>query len=528
MCIRDRYQRRVHGESLLTPKPIIPITYRSPVPVRKPTMKTHFTLETDSLDLAVDAGSRPKLTTLKNSYLRWIVLALGCIILFAQYFTFDIPMPMQAALQTEMGISDFEYSLLFTVPSLPNMILPFFGGFLVDAFGLRASLYSFISILMIGQSIVTAACFSLNFKWLLIGRFIYGVASECVHVAVYSVIASWFLGRELAVALAIKISFGRFGSSFNSGITPILAESSGNIGYPFLVGLVFLVVAFFSAIFFLRFDDKNKDHERRMKNLTASAEIISSAKPVIIHHNPCLHQETGDDRERIALRGSERKETINLFAGIRTYKPIFWWLVAVCLIVYAALKPFLIIANKFLMVRFGYSSVGAGFIVMIPLLISMILGPFVGWVVDRFGKRVSMMFASFFLLVISHSMLAFLPNYENGNSIVVLPMVLFGVFYTVFCAAIWPAFPLVIDIKYVSRAFGLVASLVFVVFGTMPMLAGVIHDSTEDDYRHGYFWVEILMLGLSVLGMILTAGLYVVDRRSGSVLERRHATTHVH
>lgn len=43
------------------------------------------------------------------------------------------------------------YSLLYTVYSLPNIILPFFGGFFVDKFGARVCLVAFTLFLVIGQ-----------------------------------------------------------------------------------------------------------------------------------------------------------------------------------------------------------------------------------------------------------------------------------------------------------------------------------------------------------------------------------------
>jgi MFS family permease len=43
------------------------------------------------------------------------------------------------------------FSLLYTVYSIPNVILPFFGGFFVDKFGARACLLVFTVCILVGQ-----------------------------------------------------------------------------------------------------------------------------------------------------------------------------------------------------------------------------------------------------------------------------------------------------------------------------------------------------------------------------------------
>ncbi len=53
-----------------------------------------------------------------------------------------------------MGSSDdFEtyYSLLYTIPSFPNIILPFFGGYFVDTLGAYKCMVVFISVIAVGQ-----------------------------------------------------------------------------------------------------------------------------------------------------------------------------------------------------------------------------------------------------------------------------------------------------------------------------------------------------------------------------------------
>lgn len=55
------------------------------------------------------------------------------------------------------------YSLFYTVYSLPNIALPFFGGIFVDRFGARVCLIAFTMFLLVGQ--VRAYVFIRKWFW---------------------------------------------------------------------------------------------------------------------------------------------------------------------------------------------------------------------------------------------------------------------------------------------------------------------------------------------------------------------------
>ena len=48
------------------------------------------------------------------------------------------------------GINTFEYTILYAVYSLPNIVLPLFGGFFVDKIGIRIGLLLFSSLVAAG------------------------------------------------------------------------------------------------------------------------------------------------------------------------------------------------------------------------------------------------------------------------------------------------------------------------------------------------------------------------------------------
>lgn len=72
----------------------------------------------------VDAVAEPQKS---DSPFRWVVLFFSCLALMGNYYCFDNPGAMKTALDEYVGLSEVQYSLLYTIYSLPNVILPFFG-----------------------------------------------------------------------------------------------------------------------------------------------------------------------------------------------------------------------------------------------------------------------------------------------------------------------------------------------------------------------------------------------------------------
>lgn len=80
-------------------------------------------------------------------------------------------------------MDQFKFNLLYTVYSLPNIILPFFGGVLIDKIGARTAILLFSTIIMIGQLVCVWGASNLSFWTLITGRVIFGMGSESLNVS---------------------------------------------------------------------------------------------------------------------------------------------------------------------------------------------------------------------------------------------------------------------------------------------------------------------------------------------------------
>jgi MFS family permease len=80
--------------------------------------------------------------------------------------------------------SNFElyFSLLYTVYSVPNCVLPFFGGFFVDKLGVRLCLLAFATFIALGQVVFSFGVSIENWPLMFLGRVLFGIGGESLAV----------------------------------------------------------------------------------------------------------------------------------------------------------------------------------------------------------------------------------------------------------------------------------------------------------------------------------------------------------
>ena len=186
------------------------------------------------------------------------MLLMACCFLLGSYFCYDNPGPLETQLEHQFNMSSTEFSLLYTVYSIPNMVLPIFGGIFLDSIGIRAGIILFTSILTLGQFVFMIGGYQGDYKMMLAGRVIFGMGGECMSVAQSAIVASWFKGKELAFALGLNMSVSRLGSVANAAIVPAIYESQG-LGPALAVGFMICLFSMANAIGLVYLDKKAED-----------------------------------------------------------------------------------------------------------------------------------------------------------------------------------------------------------------------------------------------------------------------------
>lgn len=94
----------------------------------------------------------------------------------------------------------------------------------------------------------------------------------------------------------------------------------------------------------------------------------------------------------------------------------------------------------------------------VPYLISAVASPLLGALIDKIGRRALMVTISSCLLIIAFITSLLLPD-TDGSHLELIPLVIVGVAYSIYCAAIWGSIPYTVGENSVGSAFGMTTAI---------------------------------------------------------------------
>ena len=298
---------------------------------------------------------------------------MACCFLLGNYFCYDNPGPLETQLEALFKIDSTHYSLLYTVYSLPNMVLPIFGGIFLDRIGIRSGLVLFTVILTVGQFVFMIGGYTNNYNTLIAGRVIFGMGGECMNVAQSAIVSVWFKGKELAFALGVNMSISRMGAVANSAIVPSIYDTQG-LGPALAIGFVICIFSLFNAFGLVWLDKKAEDQ------------------------NP--------EGERAELADDEKFQWSDLYS----FNASFWLLTGSCVITYMSVFPYIQVVSDLLQTKYQFDKITAGYLFGIPYIISAITSPFLGLAIDKVGKRAFLICVSSAILIIAYITSMMMPG----------------------------------------------------------------------------------------------------------------------
>jgi len=373
----------------------------------------------------------------KDTYLRWIVVALASFLVFGNDYCYDLPQALETPIQEKYKITEVEYNLLYSVYSLPNIVLPFVGGYILDYFGIKVGILLYNVLIISGQSLFTFGCYTDDYRLLIIGRGIFGIGAESLNVAQSMIVTTWFKGRELSTALGISLCICRLGSSLNSFLSPLFYEEFKRLGIVSAIGLIFVVISLCCGLGLIHMDGKYL----KGGNYEAS--------------------------EKIEIK------------DIKSLKVNFWLLYFNAILCFMSFFPFLNIANTYMQRRFNLASTLAGGLLAIPYSVAGLLTPILSNIIDRKGKKATLLILTCFILSYNHFSLAALPNHD-GSLAIIMPLVVFGVFFALYTSLLIPCISVIADEKVVGTAMGIIYSGQNTGLAIGPLIVGsILSDSNQ-------------------------------------------------
>jgi MFS family permease len=417
---------------------------------------------------------------------RFTILLFVSLLTYGSYFAYDGLSAIAPILITSFEVTRAAYGATKTIYSVAAILCLLIGGILIDRIGTRKASLLFSSLIVIGAFIMAL---SRNIWMLYVGMFFFGAGSETLIIAQSSIISRWFKGKELAFAFGIALTVSRLGSLFSYNTEALIVDYFGHYSYALWAGLIFCVLSLIANIIYCLMDQRG-------------AHI--------------LELEEGEVEEKIVL------------SDIKKFNSSFWYVTLLCFTFYGAIFPFQHLAADFFHDKWGIPlEVGTegGFfyqvfsniihmfstapgIAGIIVFASMVFAPLAGSLVDRIGKRASLMIFGSLLMIPAH----LLMGITDINPVIM--MIVLGAAFVLVPAAMWPSVPLVISKQRVGTAFGLMTMLQNIGLGFFPWINGKLRDITGD-----YTASQIMFASLGFLGLIFAILLKRVDRKNDNTLE---------
>jgi MFS family permease len=420
---------------------------------------------------------------------RFTVLVSSAALVVGSYFAYDVIGALATTLMTAWHTTQEGIGSLYTVYSVAAIATVALGGYLSDRIGTRLAGILLAGVVTVGAAMVAAAP---SLEVALIGRAAFGAGAESLIVVQSAMLARWFKGKELALAFGITLAISRLGTLFSFNTASAAASRFGWQAALWIAALLCLLSVVAGLVYWVL--------DRKGEKVLGLAEAGAGDKIVL--------------------------------ADVKKFPTSYWYVVLLCVTFYSAIFPFTALSTDFFHEKWGLPlTVGGGtsfltqvladFLHMfstapgttsIIIFASMCFAPFAGGLVDKIGRRASLMILGSLLMIACYLVLAFStvpPRY---------PMFLLGAAFVLVPAAMWPAVPLIVDEKHVGTAYGLMTMVQNCGLALFPWLNGRLRVDTE-----GYQASMMMFAALGAVGLVFAVLLRAADRKAGGVLERGKA-----
>ena len=418
---------------------------------------------------------------------RFSILFFISMLTFGSYFAYDIIGAIAPTLIEELGASRGTVGSFYTIYSVAAIISVLIGGILIDKIGTRKASMIFSLLVLIGSVLVA---FADDLTLVFVGRFIFGAGSEPLVVAQSAMLSRWFKGKELALSFGIALTVSRLGTLFSFNTGELISSYYKDYHYALIAASLFCLLSIGANIVYVFMDRK------------------------------------GEKALNLQDEGAEEKIVLK---DIKKFKISFWYIAMLCVLFYSAIFPFTALSTDFFVDKWNIPRVidssgsfmrqifsnffnmfeTAGGISSIIIFASMIFAPFAGHLVDKFGKRASLMIVGSILMIPAYLMLGLTHLYPA------YAMIALGAAFVLVPAAMWPSVPLIVPKEQVGTAFGIITFIQNIGLALFPYFNGLLRDTT-----HSYTVSMLMFSSLGAFGLLFAYLLRRADLKGKGILER--------
>lgn len=424
--------------------------------------------------------------------------------MMAAYYVNDIMAPLQGMLEGQLGWTSGEFGMFTGAYSFLNvfLLMLIWGGLILDRFGIRltgslavilmviGTSAEYLAITQYGHTDATFLGYKLDVFMASAGYSVFGVGAEVAGITTTKIIAKWFAGKELALAMGVQVALARIGSQVAYTVAIPIART-WNLDTPLLIGGILLLVGMATFVVFAFMDRK----------LDTQVKIINS----------------GNEEEKFSFR--------DVVAVVRN--PGFWLIALLCVLFYSCVFPFQKFATTLMITKYGVSETLAGTFVGLPALGALFLTPVFGGLVDKKGKAASIMIFGAGMLIFVHFLYSL--SFLHAAWIAIGLMIILGIAFALVPSAMWPSVAKIFPVKQLGTAYALIFFIQNIGLWGIPVLIGNVLERyciVGQEISNGvttnvydYTLPMCIFTGIAILALIVAFLLKLADKKYGYRLE---------
>ena len=434
---------------------------------------------------------------------RWTVLVLVALMMFFAYMFVDVMSPLKSLGESKLGWDSGFFGKYAASEYILNVCgFLILAGIILDKLGVRFSGILSAGLMVFGAGMKfiavsdwfqsTAFCGWLDSWWVelpgsakmaSLGFMIFGCGCEMEGTNVSKILAKWFKGKEMALAMGLEMAIARLGVFGVMWIAPLISEKFDNsILAPVGFCGALLVIGLINFIIFGIMD-------RKFDSQLVDAGLATAEK------------------------SPEDEFHISDLKAIFTSK-MFWIVSLLCVLYYSAIFPFQRYATNFLEETLAIDAASAAKLFSCFPILAMVMTPMLGIFLDRKGKGATMLMFGSIIMIVCHLSFAFILPAFPQKWFALLLIVVLGISFSLVPAALWPSVPKIIDEKILGSAYCLIFWVQNIGLCLVPMLIGSLRASTGS-----YFVPMLVFSSFGVLAFILSIYLKAEDKKKGYGLE---------
>ena len=385
---------------------------------------------------------------------RWTSLLIVSFTMLCGYYVADVMSPLKPLLEQQLKWTSAQYGLFTGSYAWFNVFLGMLilGGIILDKLGARITGTLACALMFVGCTIKWWAVSThlLDHTMILgvngqvmvasLGFATFGVGIEIIGVTATKIIARWFKGYEIALAMGLQVGTARIGTALALGLGGPIAVYFKAVSAPILVGVIMLAIGLVAYVFYCAMD----------KKLDKTEEDSGT---------------TSEDEE--AFRFSDIGEILSIKG--------FWYITILCALFYSAVFPFLKYAPDLMVQKFHVKESLAGAIPSILPFATIPLTVVFGGYYDRKGKGATLMLLGSLMLVAVHFI--FTVPLLNNWLVALAATIVLGFAFSLVPSAMWPSVPKFIPHRQLGTAYALIFwTQNLVALWGVPYLIGYVLD----------------------------------------------------